>query len=416
MDRAPRLLTATILFTLASPLAAGPLDPPAGPVAPTMKTIAQAEPRTPIESIPFTISQPGSYYLAKSLTASADGTGITISTGNVTLDLAGFTLSGGGFQGAAISGDSAPNVAVRNGVLTGWRQGGVLLGTGAVVEDLRIVGTFDQGPPAIKTGSPALVQRCHVSSAATGISVDGLCRVIDCTVLACLGNGIVVAGPGHTTISGCIVGGNGGNSSSEFAQINTQNAFGSVIRGCAVTYQGPQRGIRAGDSAVVSDCSVSGFGSGTGIQVGVAARVGGCTVLVNQPFSTTIGVVASETTIVEGCSVRLRGDAGTGLVMIGASSRAIGCLVEGGSVGIRCENSGCVVSDNNVRSVSNAGTGILVTFSGNMIVRNHVTSPFVGTHYSINPGNRFGPIIDATAAGDLSLVAGASHPQANFKY
>ncbi|HZW06443.1 MAG TPA: hypothetical protein VFF65_04910, partial [Phycisphaerales bacterium] len=52
--------------------AAGPIDPPAGPVAPTGRTLAEVEPRTPIGPVTtpgdadavFKITQPGSYYLA----------------------------------------------------------------------------------------------------------------------------------------------------------------------------------------------------------------------------------------------------------------------------------------------------------------------------------------------------------------
>ena len=71
-------------------LGQGSLTPPGAP-APTMKTLAQVEPRTPIGSAPFTISQPGSYYLTTNLTVST-GDAITIATNGVTLDLNGFTI------------------------------------------------------------------------------------------------------------------------------------------------------------------------------------------------------------------------------------------------------------------------------------------------------------------------------------
>ena len=63
-----------------------------------MKTLSQIEPRTPISSLPFTISQSGSYYLSTNLTGVSGLHGIYIATGNVTLDLTGFTIQVYGFS------------------------------------------------------------------------------------------------------------------------------------------------------------------------------------------------------------------------------------------------------------------------------------------------------------------------------
>jgi len=54
-------LAILVIAALATLFAQGPLTPPGAP-APTMKTLAQIETRTPISSAPFTISQSGSYY------------------------------------------------------------------------------------------------------------------------------------------------------------------------------------------------------------------------------------------------------------------------------------------------------------------------------------------------------------------
>src|SRR5437868_8408613 len=81
-----------------SAFAQGSLTPPAAPM-PTMKTLQQVEPRTPISTLPFTISASGSYYLTTNLTGVAGSDGITISASDVTLDLKGFTMTGAGGGG-----------------------------------------------------------------------------------------------------------------------------------------------------------------------------------------------------------------------------------------------------------------------------------------------------------------------------
>ncbi len=78
--------------------AQGNLTPPGAP-APTMKTLdqidAKLEKRTPISSLPFTISQSGSYYLTGNLSGTS---GINVNVGNVVIDLNGFDLRGESWQ------------------------------------------------------------------------------------------------------------------------------------------------------------------------------------------------------------------------------------------------------------------------------------------------------------------------------
>src|SRR5438105_3055049 len=83
-------------------VSAGDLNPPAGPVAPTHKTLTEVEPRIAINATNtpgdanslFKITQPGSYYLTGNITGVAAKNGIAIAASGVTLDLNGFDLLG----------------------------------------------------------------------------------------------------------------------------------------------------------------------------------------------------------------------------------------------------------------------------------------------------------------------------------
>ncbi len=115
--------TTLLLLTALSGIlhAQGPLTPPAGP-APTMKSLDQIEPRTPISSLPCVISKSGSYYFTGNLVFTEDeGDAITITVSNVTVDLMGFTLSSkASVTGSGIvSGSDTLGITVRNGVIKG---------------------------------------------------------------------------------------------------------------------------------------------------------------------------------------------------------------------------------------------------------------------------------------------------------
>ena len=92
-----------------------------------MKSLDVVEPRTPISSLPFTISAGGSYYLTRSLSGSQ---GITITATRVTLDLNGFSLTGPGpwTDAKGIEALGPYDVVVRNGFVSGWYKGLELTG------------------------------------------------------------------------------------------------------------------------------------------------------------------------------------------------------------------------------------------------------------------------------------------------
>ena len=101
MNRRTLLTTASTCALVASAglLVAGSLNPPAGPVAPTYKTLSEVEPRiavgpgtTPGDAANlYRITQPGSYYLTANI-ITGPRTGVWIDSSGVTLDLNGFEI------------------------------------------------------------------------------------------------------------------------------------------------------------------------------------------------------------------------------------------------------------------------------------------------------------------------------------
>src|SRR6186713_1252076 len=99
-SRSGALMCAFFFAQSISLFAQGPLTPPLGPPAPTMKTLDQVEPRKPIDATNtpgdadslFKITQPGSYYLTANVTGVNAKYGIEIAASGVTVDLNGFDL------------------------------------------------------------------------------------------------------------------------------------------------------------------------------------------------------------------------------------------------------------------------------------------------------------------------------------
>ena len=107
-----------VIGLLATGVRGGPLDPPGAPGA----TDSVKLPGTPISSIPYTITESGSYYLTRNLTA-VSGDGITINADFVTLDLMGFALTGPGSGITSNPATTRRNNAIRNGIIRGWAVG-----------------------------------------------------------------------------------------------------------------------------------------------------------------------------------------------------------------------------------------------------------------------------------------------------
>lgn len=134
---------ATVAVTaFGSVWAQGPLTPSTPPM-PTMKTLHQIEPRTPIESLPYDIVHPGSYYVTGPLFSTNHG--IRIFSGDVTVDLMGFTITGinnTNFHGIHVVANDVVafrNIVIRNGGVSEFGNGVYLQNVvGGSVRDMTV--------------------------------------------------------------------------------------------------------------------------------------------------------------------------------------------------------------------------------------------------------------------------------------
>ena len=236
-------LTLAMLSTLNSPhstaFAQGVLVPPGAPM-PTMKTLAQIEPRTPISVLPFTISAPGAYYLTTNLAVST-GNAIIIAANGVTLDLGGWTIASTApsATGSGILINSGlRNLSIANGVILGGvtnNGSGTYGGSGFAygiyysstapvnvrVSGVSISGCLYHGIN-LNVGDATLVENCSVRAAGSyGILASTIksSTAVDCGYTSISGDQISDC-RGETTLGSYGVFG-----------VNVQNSYGSSAAG-----------------------------------------------------------------------------------------------------------------------------------------------------------------------------------------
>ena len=374
------LATTLLSFLGASPSAApGPLQAqssPAGPATIAATAISlDTEPRVPIgpattpgdaDSL-FRISKAGSYYLPRNLAGVAGKAGIEIAASNVSIDLSGFTLSGGPgtLSGIRATGGLRTQVAVVDGVLRDWGEHGVDLSSAEAIalERLRAEANGSHG---FLLGDGASASACTArSNTLSGFRVGPAAHLRDCMALYSGNHGFDLRGAG--LLSGCLGAGS----------------------------------------------SYSGFF----FARGVAAD--NCTARSNEDY----GFIALEGSVVVGCTAT---DNGTGFQIAGSHARAC-TATDNGSFGIDVEDesslveniverngfSGIQVSGHRNRIDGNhvtghiAGTGIWVVADENHVVRNTSLGNMIG--FSISSGNGVGTIL-SLSAGPIST----SNPWSNW--
>jgi parallel beta-helix repeat protein len=373
-----------VLVVAAGVVRAGALDPSAPP-APTMKTLSQVEPRTPISSIPFTISQPGSYYLTSSLTI-APGTdnGITIASDNVTLDLAGFTLDGGG-SGADGVGVAAHNpayagITIRNGSATGWGDAGfsTLAAASAVVEGVRANGNALFGLTIQNTR----LRSCSASDNGSNGILAGNSSIAGCTAA----RNVIGIQASRSVIDGCTVVENSGQGVS---------ATDSTVRGCYT-----MNNVGTGIEAVARSVFVGNVTAGDlyGITASFGSTVRGNTVTSSKSHG--IFIVSGGGAMVADNALKGAGQSqggGSGIFTATDNNRIYRNTVTASrGPGIQVTGSNNEIDEN--AALQNLSTGILIGGSGNTMIRNRAIDNIANSvlsNYVVNGVNNAGPITTA---------------------
>ena len=319
---------------------AGPLAPPAGPIAPTQRTV--------IAALPFTINQPGSYIIWADLTGVAGAAGVTIDADDVTLDLNGFSLIGVPGSQAGVFVDTSNgfgnNVTIRNGAIHNWDADGVRAGS-AVATTVEDIWCGNNGGEGIHVANQSTVIDCLVSNQPlNGITARVGSTVVNCRATSCLAAGIAVQD-------------------------------GSIARDC--TSFGNGDGFSAFEGSFIRDCtSLSSSNFGAFLDFG--STITGCTIR----HSGNSGIECVNENVVEGNRLSLNASAGvgSGINVTGSLNRIVG---------------------NSVISIAGAGLiGINVQTVQNTIHSNSATGGV--PNYQAIPGNDVAPI--GGSAGGVALT------------
>lgn len=356
------LLKDTIVLVTITGLAciapAGPIDPPAGPVASTMKPLDQVEPRTPItaQTCPgdadsvFKITQPGSYYLTGEVAGEAGKRGIEIAAANVSIDLRGFTLHGvpGSLDGIGADMGAFGGLVVSNGAIRAWGGRGVY---GAYAGRSRFEGLTitENGGLGLSCGDGSTVVNCMLSQNAGGGLYVSFGTVVGCTAIGNTGDGF--------------------------------SGAGATVRDCAASYN-TESGFHL-QSATLHNCQASSNGIGFELYSGCVLSDS------TANYNATDGIKAEYNNTIRNCEALSNGDAswntGAGIRLTGANNR-----VEG-------------------NSASHNDTGIDADAAGNIIITNSAADNT--TNYSFVSGNTYGPIV----TGGNGAISSTS-PWANFAF
>lgn len=340
---------------------AGDLNPPAGPIAPTHKTLTQVEPRTPLsvattpgdaDSV-FRITQSGVYYLTGDLLVPAGKSGIEVFSSTATevsIDLGGFAIrsAAAGTLDGVTTGTGARFTLANGSILSMGGRGVLAEANSIVVERLRVANCQSFGLRLLGAGT---IQSCSVESCTSGIGAFGAFHVERCLSFNNTSSGIFVTD--DSTVHDCIAFGNdsygidlGTNSaardcgafSNGFAGITTSS--GCIITRCRASAN-TANGIDAGDGVTIEEVEAVANG-GQGVMTGNHAVLRAVSAILNggagintaefsrltdcYSYSNAAGFVLGASAVVSGCIAQTNVAASADGFRAGARAQFTSCL------------------------------------------------------------------------------------------
>jgi parallel beta-helix repeat protein len=324
-----------------------------------------------LSEVPESLDWPCSVKLAGSLRCSvANSNGISVNADNVTIDMAGHTLTGpGANSGTGIyAGDhSIQNLRVFNGQIVNWNGSGKAglnsySGVNALIVDIQSL----SNSAGFVIGGASVLQNCHANyNVGYGINATSFNTLRNCNAIVNGDTGINLTG------------------------------FGNILHDNVVHYNG-RHGIFADGQNSLQNCVASRNGE-VGIYVGRGNKLQNCTAY----FNLADGILIASDNVLQNCRSSMNGFVIEGSISGGAGIHVIGLdnVLEGNAV-----------KDND--------WGIKVDSGNNFMARN--TSSNNGTNWVISAGNAC-LVVNATLSGAISgnsggVSPGSADPNANFTH
>jgi parallel beta-helix repeat protein len=413
--------------------------PPAGPIAPTHKTLSEVEPRIAVNdtntpgagtTAVYKITAPGSYYLTGNVAATANKNAIGIYANNVTLDLNGFTVEGiAGTTGPVIlvvgdssnpAGDPRGNVTIKNGTVRGGGGSGLVAQAGVAGIRLSGITARNNASSGFSLDGRAELENCSASdNGSHGFSLGNDAVVSDC-IARSNGGDEFRAGSG-VVFTNCVADNSGGNGN------GFNVGVGAAFTNCSALNSALDSGFDTDGGGAFTNCTARGNG-GSGFRGdGDGTVITGCTASENGAHgfaftsSTTIincnafsngqhGVLGTNGSTVSNSA--FRGNAGDGIRVSGACAILNNICHANTGAGILVTGASSTRIEGN--TVTNNATGISVA-GGAIVVRNTAAKNPAATgasDFASSGTNAIGQIFDVTAGATIT----SSNSFANFRY